>query len=287
MPPPAPVMIVTLSASRMERPRGGWPVLAPAASASLRPRIVPASRGRERLPTVSGDSPWPPGIGCRGQHRLDDPRGGRPRRRRSLGVSGSSIAARVATRRSRPASSSARDRGRSRRLARSAGPPRRGALDEAIRGHRGDEPGHRRWRHALDASERADRPRAAEDEHRQRRQAWRRDAGRAVLLGEPTEQVQAQQNGVAPAIQHRSRVQASTMHRILVAATNDCRVPISNGSHRELDRSDACRSHRRGQRRRCRTRRDAARTGPDARHRPRRRTVSRRSCCRATGSHGR
>ena len=191
------------------------------------------------------------------------------RRRRSLGVSGSSIAARVATRRSRPARRSDSRRGAlARDVARSAGRPGRGA---ARRGRR--RPCRRRggsWsaasRPRSPASD-ADRPRAAEDEDRQRRQPRRRTRRSRGPPARADEAGGARRNGVGPPIRHRSTGTGLTTSRILVAATNDRRDPKSGVTVNST--ADACRSHRRGQRRRRRPRRATARRGPDTGRRPR------------------
>ncbi len=65
-----------------------------------------------------------------------------------------------------------------------------GPRDEAVRFEARDEARHRRRGHALVAGELADRARAAEDEHREGRQAGRALAARAVLAGKAPEQVE-------------------------------------------------------------------------------------------------
>ena len=179
IPPPAPVMIVTLSASRIGASSVGvWPVLAPAAGASLRSTRSPTRR-RDQASSVRRA----------GQHRLDDP----GRRLEAPPLLGRQRGDHRGQRRDAPVATRQEDvLGRVRWRRR--GPPG-GRPDPAVarRGRRRPCPATRRVMVGgvtpSIAGQGPDRSRATEDQDRQRRQSRRRDAGRPVLLGQATKQV--------------------------------------------------------------------------------------------------
>ena len=139
-------------------------------------------------------------------------------RRRSFGVSGSSIAARVVTRRSRPARR--RDRPRSlaatRTIRRSASSGRRSTSPSAD--HPRDEPGHRRRGHALDR-----RP-ARRSSAARRTPAPRGRTGATATRRSPDPPARADAAGAVPrngaVAGSSSGLAALLMSGILVAATN-------------------------------------------------------------------